>query len=532
MARYDFGDDVGVEEQHNPYRDLGEIAPTVDFSKSRYDFTALDNIPRQPSTQGSDRIISAKLFLFSPKMYGQHMVRPHVYDFNDANALQVMHQAFINDNPMVSRPIVAAEPGVLSMIQPATTGHNINLGTLSNFWTFMLVVESVGVSSLTSYMSVPIFKNVSIGYCIDEPISFQTGQVNPGCVLKFTHHDKFQYRKNHYGGDNGFSVKLKQNHDVIPSEYRNMSYSPDGSPALVKLSPYALRGVDPQAMAMYEFHGDTAALTRTTVQPILTPGESAQISSTIKYTPAHLRVFTDNLIKAKNLVADGSIFSHYAENSRIKGDDLSSVFYELMNEGDILVNNGIGTWDVKRLMDLTMMDLPMIEILPIRTENPRNWEVYPSTEINARNVYNAWISDTISQLCGSYGITEISFVYDSYTGNQFEREGRWQLHHLETVHGADRNMTLQAFNEFKMMLENDLFQVMKCCVGEFMLQVTYRMISDTIVNLVLKDFNDNVTANYEHPIQFGGLICPNIGTSDKFMSNCLEAQNLIHKLEV
>lgn len=191
------------------------ITPQLEPLQRAFETTSYEKLHSPtsvPMQGGGEQVLKAMMFLFSPKANYAHMVRPHMYNFNDEMALEIMRNSFNAGNEMVSRGLTNACPAILGSIMPANTGHVVNLTSLSNSWTFMLVVETMGVASMVSFMSAPIFKNIAVGYCIDEPLGVN-GSVNPKCILKFTHHQRFQARK--ASNQNAISTMIpKQSHDL------------------------------------------------------------------------------------------------------------------------------------------------------------------------------------------------------------------------------------------------------------------------------------------------------------------------------
>lgn len=516
-------DEVG----NNLHSSLG-----IDFSQTTYDFTE-GVLPQTPQMRKNETITKAELWVFAPKKHLPHMVRPYVYNFSDNNALAVMHQAFNSNRNLTDKMAIESAPELLDTIRPASYGQEVNLASLNDNWTFMLTTEARGVTGLLSYMSCPIYKTVSLGYCSEDPIGFN-GAINPNCYLRFTHHSKHQVTPNAMNPALTNSIP-KQSHDVIPIEYKNMALMTQGGQAIpnVKLLPQDLRPIDDVALSYAVNGGNIMPAMQGLIKPVLNPNDPTYVSSDYRYSPFHLRRITDTITQAGKALNETSLFG-YDSSYRPSSTDLTTTFFDLMNANEFSFNNGIGSWDIRRLADIDAFDLPNLQIRKIDVLQPRSWEVVPSNGVNQRNTYNSWIADSVAQACEMEGITQLAFSYDSCCGNIYEKEGRWQIQEklFNTIHGANAALVKKAFFNIKGMLENNLFFLMKHTIGDFVLSVHYCMTSATIVDLFLKDYHDNTPgAYYEQPQQFGGLINSNIGNSEQYLKNCLNVHNLLSVLE-
>lgn len=474
------------------------------------------------SENNHDRVQSAKLFLFSPQQREKHLVRPHVYNFDNPFCLEVLNRSFINNNSLVSNKHLIDEPMINFMVKPANEGHLIDLTTLDYNWTFMLIVDIKTITEHSAYLTNSIDRCISTGFCLDEPVNPITHTPNPNSILKFTHHSKFRMNRN-----NASSAVL-QNVDIIPQELRKTLGS-IGTEEIVNLSPYAMQGVDPVNHAVNEFINPNT-LTLVESLPGLPYGANYPTHGETKSTKNHLNVLLGTLDEAKNAFETDSVYDQNYGAPTTYGHDLSSIFYQQLKKGKGVTAAGISAWDVKSLSELDNI-LHKVGIVVNYANCHRTWETYPSYIGGDLNTFNAWIADMIAYLCESGGIISISFTYDSYVGNTYQKEGRWKVDNMDTIHGNNYEYCLNLFKALQRELELSVFAAIKMTRGDFVLSAKYNSFTETLVYLQFYG-EEQHQGFYEQPTQLAGLINPNIGFSEYYSGNALQLQNLVNRLDV
>lgn len=484
-----------------------------------------NNQPHQKQMMGKDHaVLSAKLFLFAPKKMYNYQVRPHIYNFKSSNeALTNMVNNFNADRPLVNNINTQVMPQMLDMIRPMVSGgHIVNLQGISQMWTFVLIVDTRSLTGYTAAMVAPSFRHICTGFCIDEPINPITRTPNMSAEFKFCHHTQFQYRENRFGVMS--DPQVVSNHDVIPSEFIQAGYNVGA--AFTTLTPTNMQATGPYMHALNQFGGNQGSMV---LAPTLTQGTNPKVDASLKLGKQHLQTLSKFMLAAKEQTGEYSRKDPYGIPNPVAGEDFATAFYNLLTSNNMVTATGFGVYEMLQFAQIDYM-LPELQVVPIMTTNPRNWEVYPSDiqdNLNL-NFYNAWISDSIAFICEMTGLTNFSFTYDSYCGNQFEREGRWVVHKLESIHGDDRAKTLKCFDDVKNKLEMDLFSAIRFSAGEFVLNINYRYAAETLIELIFKDAASSPHAIYEHPTQLGGWVNPNVGDVGTYQNNADQLQSVVN----
>ena len=492
--------------------DVSNVKNDIEQARQRVDNSYFN----EPSIQG-ERIQNVKLFLFSPKKLNPHLVRPHTYNFDDPHCLEVLNRSFINNDPMVSKQNFMSEPMLNLMVKPSSGGHLLGLDNLSDSWTFMLTVDIIYPDQYVAYGSNVIDRSISTGFCKDEPVNPITHTPNPNAILKFTHHSKFRLNRNKYGA----SAPL-QNIDIVPVELRGIANDEHN---LFPMAPSYMQPTDPILHSKREiFQEDNQVVAAMTGLPY---GTALPLKAETKSTKNHLNCILSTLEEAKNAFETESVYdSDFNNYGRTTGLDLESVFYKRLSQGKNTTASGIASWDVRTLAEVDNK-LHGVSIVVVNAAQGRTWEAYPSYYVNDTNTFNAWIADMVSYLCESSGIIELSFAYDSYQGNQFQKEGRWVVQKFDSIH-TDKNQCLSIFKAFQLELENNIFSLLRMMKDEFSLMIHYRAFNDTLISL---NFYGEEVLNgfYEHPTHLSGLITPNIGQLNYYSNNAQQMQHFVDR---
>ena len=321
--------------------------------------------------------------------------------------------------------------------------------------------------------------------------------------------------------------RYASNIDIIPTELRQ-SVGNLGVEEIVNLSPYAMKSVDPVQHAIKEYEVPNQLATIQSV-PTIPYGGNYPVHAETKSTKNHMNIILNTIEEAHSAFETDSVYDQSYGAPSNYGPDLSSVFYNQLQKGKSVTASGIAAWDVKTLREIDNA-LHKVGIVVNFANCHRTWETYPSYIGGDLNTFNAWIADMISYLCEMAGIISISFTYDSFSGNSFQREGRWKVDNMDTIHGNNYEYCLNLFKLFQQELELSVFSAMKQCRGDFMLSVKYNTYTETLV--YLQFYSDGKHQGfYEQPTQLSGLINPNIGFTEYYTDNSLQLQNLVNRLD-
>lgn len=531
-----FGNYENNNKPNNPFDNFDPInTPINDQLLKNADYFSRQ-IPRNlPAQQDKDKTIRCELILYSPKQNYPHKVRPHVYNFNEYSAVSVMCENHLNNAPIVNNTMFEQIPEMNGMILPANDGHTIDLSKMNDYWTFILICDSEMIDGYKSYQTNCRQKTISTGYCLSEPVNPITHTVNPKAIFKFSHHTKFRFNRNR-GGDYGSIPDVIGNYDVIPTEFKMMTG--EFGDELVNLSPQYLNPPDPKVFAQKYLSDNFKDDYSDCVVDVLTgiPKHSAtKIHADLKSGKKHLHTIAKALDQAKASIdcRENDIdYQNIASTVSSYGDNISTfdMFYKKLSDQKPIIESGITGYEVKQFSDLQYM-YPYMKVKVIPIKNPRTWEVYSSLYINSNNTYNAWLSTFLNQFCEAAGIMELVFIYDSYCGNQYEKEGRWQITKLDSIYGDDITYGKRLFNSLKRELESHIFNYLKHTVGDFSLTVNYRSFTDTAINLQFYG-EEKINAYYETPTDKAGLITPLIGDQRYAMKNSDEVAMLLTRFDI
>lgn len=492
--------------------------------------------PNLPQRQGTDKSLRCELLLYSPRKNHPHMVRSQVYNFNQFAAVDNMNNNHRNNDPILNNSMFDQIPELNGMIMPSNNGHIVDLTKLDDCWTFTFIFDSEQIDGYKSHQTTCRMKTISTGYCLSEPVNPITQTVNPMSIFKFSHHTKFRFNRNREG--NYFSKpEVIGNYDIIPTEFKSMV--DQNSDDLVNLSPQYLNPPDPKIFANkylndINFKRDDYDDCVVDVLTGIPRHTASKIHADLKSSKKHLHTITHALDQAKAAVdcRDDIDYSNIASTVSTYGGTIGvyDMFYKKLGDQKPIIESGVTGYEVKAFSDLLHMYPAMnIKVLPIK--NSRNWDVYPSHLNNINNNYNSWISSFLNQFCEAAGIMELVFIYDSYCGNQFEKEGRWNITKLDSIYGDDVEYGKMLFHSLKRELQSHIFNFFKHSIGDFSLFVNYRSFTDTAINLQFYG-EEKINACYETPTDKPGLISPLIGDKDYAVRNGEEVAMLLTRFDV
>lgn len=491
-----------------------------------------------PIQKGKDKILRCELILYSPRENFQYKVRPQVYNFNQFSAVAAMCENHQNNDPIINSAMFEQLPELNGMIMPATDGHTVDLTKLNDCWTFTIIFDSEQVDGFKSYQTTSRIKTISTGYCLNEPVNPITQTPNPGAIFKFCHHTKFRFNRNREGMYNT-RPEIIGNYDVIPTELKSNMTGQEAE-NLVNLSPQYLNPPDPKIFAQ-KYLNDSNHRREDyddCIVDVLTgiPRHTAtKVHADLKSSKKHLHTITKALDQAKAAIdcRENDIdYQNIASTVSSYGDNVSTydMFYKKLADQKPIIESGVTGYEVKKFHDLQYL-YPDMKVKVINIRTPRTWEVYPSQFINSNNTYNAWLSTFLNQFCEASGIMQLVFIYDSYCGNQFEREGRWQITKLDSIYGDDVEYGKMLFHSLKRELQSHIFNFFKHSIGDFSLTVNYRSFADTAINLQFYG-EEKINAFYETPTDKPGLITPMIGDQQYAIRNGEEVAMLLTRFDI
>lgn len=479
-----------------------------------------------------ERVEDVTIFFIAPREHHAHMVRPHTYNFEHYGCIEMLEESFVRNEPLISRANIETEPLLNSMIKPSQEGHTIRLEDLSDRWTFILIEHRREDEGFEAYATSFLRKTISTGYCIGEPINSRTGTHNPQCILKFCHHSSFRFTRQRNQSYSNFG-KGFINVDVVPSDILSVN---EDARQLVYLTPFHMQSTDEVEHATRELLGRGGRSQINKLMKFKTiegipKGSDFKLKSEIKSTKNHLNTILDTLQETKNAFELGDYEDDHNESIHAPRYemDFNGMYYRNLSRGRALSTSGLTSFDTKSLHEIDSL-YPNIVPKIIDPKNARKWSVYPSVVVNENNTFTAWIADMISYLCESMGILTLSFTYDSYTGNRYEKKGRWAPHNIETVHQYDYKLAVGIFQDVEREIELNVFSVLKAFRGDFVLSVHYRMMADTLLKLEFYCDDDKTDAFYEHPSHLSGLVSPNIAEVDVYGNNASQLQNFINRM--
>lgn len=490
---------------------------------------------------------SAFLLLYSPRTYGDQVLRPFVYGFTDSTVQKLMGGGD-SLKEAYARPDIATSDAVANAIKPDSIGSKISMGTYSSMWTFVLILNQPNNYAGVAMSSSGCRTTVMAGHCLDSPVAettlyMTTPTINMNCPLVVQTHQIINTDPsvvNAFGMRN--PTRIICSDDVIDP---SMNMAAEGTD-LYRMTPVdvlrnyqsngtADRAISTPGLCMI------GGMDRNPVQSALkTPGihfrhilegldTQIKFDESSQFSPSGLGIAgvlsdCEDIDKFKKGVENN--LSQYAYGSRIDTDGLSA-------------NSVFTIQDIERVFpNLTILPQQVSQnsVLP----DGRYMDVLPQTLTSPKVAYSSFISSSVSSIAADCGLSSLSFAFTSCDPAKSMDNDKSTFQVVSenaylTCPPPDPQMaafTLKAaVNMFKTMFQQNVVPFIVGVVGNFEVFATYSLNAETTVNLTLLDYgsNTNLGGNYwfEAPNRLGSLGSTTIGNESVFMNNAQQLNEFV-----
>ena len=465
------------------------------------------------------------LIICSPRQINNLCVRPLMYNFNNG----LIDDVCTNIDKKVTGHYKETmwTPNMMKAILPEGNGQRIDTLNISSSWTFVLIINATPRG--TKFKTTGSTKRfIASGICLTEPINPLTMHmhkptINPNCVLQILHSTTLAVCPSLGNNFNGNIKRCDADIHNIPQQTGQYYRDP----------MYLINNKKLRESCVFDGTGGK----------LFTPGkalvgadkETVNIPS-YESSPKH---DLNNTMEVLHSVANTVQTHRGIENSLMGYQNMDPYENFITNVDSQLTNTGVLN-ETSIGIDITVPHVlgelinryPNINVLPFDiSATGSSLHERPQTVLNNQNTMSSLVINCMNTITPYVGLSEVMFRYDSFTeGSNMmpgQRRGSWQLQHAcELVMGNDQSLKY-SLEQFKAMMENDLFPILITTCGEFSLTCKYDLTGESIINL---QFLDEGVADgyYIHHNKLGGIVSPHIGTMDNLSHNSNELASLLN----
>ena len=461
------------------------------------------------------------LLVFSPRYIPEQVLRPMSYNFSNE---------MIND--LASRGDIrsALEPGyantresLLKAILPSSQGIALNTRTLESLWSFILTIDNnQSTRDMRHSLVMPSTRWIGCGYIDEEPVNPSTMSVNQDAVLFFTHGTVMSISETMDAFHGSRAVPMvNHNDDAIGCMLAQMPI--DQSNDLYLMSPGDLvNNVQPTgAGEQKELIGQFGSIAVANLQD-----GSAIVPSTMNTPKSQLLDIGYALSQSLAIDDPNRPMSAHSGPSIDPYDKYRSSFASNVTSS----NGAVPTLGLNISRPISMGELkrryPAMKLEVSRSPATPQFEICPQSNISARNTLNSMIAATVGACAAACCIDDIIFRFSTMMRDcMTPGMGIWEISHLGTIIPADQAQMVSCANQFKLLMERDLFPIIKATAGDFDVTVRHCMSNQTLVDLNLANYSAN-EGLWETAGKLGGFISPVVGA----LGNVQHNSNQLHKL--
>lgn len=462
----------------------------------------------------------AVLFMFSPRVIGDHYKRPMMYQFNTElmNTLsENINKSILVGSPFNPKQMFHSSAARRSVL-PATKGIELGFSKYDDYWTGVLIVFNDVNQSVVDQNALNN-RVVYMGMFDDEPVNRMTlyqesPTLNP--LVNFYITRKIVFNKIRAYTANGLVEK-----DDLTSDIGIFHYDP----SILKENDRRLFNLEPENLLKNTKFNDNNELIISDLEGISTHavgGGGNEKMETIMQSPKkHL----DSVFS--NIVSGVEYAKHQREEQEFDNGlfDMTesirenSELYMGCNTIEFADQVGLVSNSSYQLNDIIKRYNPKIQ--PIIVPKTSKADIIPQRVTSANNVFSSLVTSCIPSYMSRTGISSLAFTYNSF-------HGALQVHHVEGYDSSNKELLVKKWATFFRIFKFELEPVIKATVGEFDISVNSSVNGSTYVHLNLMDFEllpDN--AVYEESTILGGLTSANIGNHESMFTNASQLGGMV-----
>lgn len=504
---------------------------------SNIDPNTLSDFSNEAMTQYTTMGNKVQLYLYSPHNLPSQVLRSYVYQFNPAFVDALAHTPCMTFEQAVSPNNIGAIPGARTAIMPDSEGKVADTSNWNNVWTFVLILDLQ--QAAFNGVFAPSTRKIAAGYVSGEPGMMDPyGHFTPNmnALLVFTHVTNLSVRRSFNP-----NARTLDGMAIYPD---TMDYAGEIIPALYKEDMFI---GTPREIAQQRLGVPSDGFTNYNKLSLSNVRDGVN-TRTIKN---ELKSPTVQLSQLMNAIDAGVDQANSGEQvyDRMKSVD------EHMNQTDVAINTVVNNLSSSQSLDIvtgidtsapiTLSQLaemyPSLEIIPFQIRRPDifGWDVANQTGMNSSGIMNPIMSpkqefsslaaSVIQGICSSLNIATVAFSYrwvdgDGIVSGKMEA---FNLHMFTLMVPRTQNVERQIADRMKMYLDNQLFETIHECCGEFEMNCLCDMAGTILIDLRLyacPDAQDG--AFFQTDAKLGGIVNPMIGTLPIINNNAISFANL------
>lgn len=471
----------------------------------------------------------ATLYLFTPSIIPNQVLRPYQYNFNGNLVDEIISAKEKMTCAVAPNGLGLNSELVNKSILPTAGGIPLNTTGLQTQWTFVLVADTSPDPSIRRSALSPTTRIIATGFCSEEPVNIHTNTPNPRAVLMFTKTNTTYITPKM--GQFGVTNQITNASDLdIVSEMNSQITNQD----LFLATPQDIRSTvfsgGPEGMPV----GAYGELCLNNIKQ----GESSKLVSgdlkTPKYQLGTIMQALDRSVDYATAMNDGissgigpSVMPDITDTARAMFDQ------NVAGSRQMLPRSGIDTSKPVAMQDLLYM-FPNIDIVPFEIPIASAWDATPQDTMTARNSMSSMLSASLSNLVPSCGLANIMFRYSSYAqagpGMINHGQGVWKIENYGMLVESPPYKQESAITMFKNYFEMELAPILKVVRGDFDLLAYVDVMGYILIDLVFKD--DYLTMNqhegfYETSSRLGGFMNPMVADLGILHHNAIQLDTLV-----
>lgn len=489
------------------------------------------SVPGSVSHFAADTGKRATLYLFTPSIIPNQVLRPYQYNFNGNLVDQIISAKEKMTCAVAPNGLGISSDLVNTAILPSTGGVPLNTTSLQTQWTFVLVADTSPTAAVRRSALSPTTRVIATGFCSEEPVNIHTNTPNPRAVLMFTKTNTTYVTPQ--AGQFGVNMQITNASDLdVVSELNGQIANQD----LFLATPQDIRstvftggvGTDGQIVGAY------GELCLNNVKQ----GDSGKLISGDLKTPkiqlGNIMQALDRSVDYVSSISDG-ISNGIGPSVMPDNVDMARAMFDQNVAGSrqLLPRSGLDTSKPISMHDLIYI-FPNLDIVPFEIPMASAWDATPQDSMTARNSMSSMLSASLSNLVPACGLANIMFRYSSYaqTGPLTfnSNMGVWKIENYGMLVETPPQKQENAIKMFQNYFEMELVPILKCVRGDFDLLAYVDVMGYILIDLVFKD--DYLTMNqhegfYETSSRLGGFMNPMVADYNVLHHNAIQLDTLV-----
>lgn len=473
----------------------------------------INNTIQQLSNNSLGGTPSCVMHLFSPRHFSDQGRRPMAYKFSTKFSEQAIDAVYHKtSNQSASRiDALVQNPEMMQSIVPTFhPDYMINMGAMSQFWTFMLIINNDKTGPGGLIRAVADNLQIVYGYFLEEPVNplLHMGSltVNPMAKLMITH--KTIVNKSTHSGAYGTHNRLDTVADIDIIQSQSM--------ATMSSAPTTMLRPEDLYNKISMNGGQDCVIMHDPSALLANLGSSVDLFSKLSVPKHNIRKILDAVADTNSNLNAGSF-----EGSALVdlGTDAFSInMGHRLRDGARSIEIGLPTNRVITMDTILRQYNPRINRIDLPSQ--QMYLLGDQSEGSLKNVFSSMLATVLPAMMADFVLAQITFRYNSHAD-------ALEIHNVAPLTPMSEMDLKNRVNSFIFRMKSELFQILKIQRGDFDLQINCDCTSITQVNL---NFLCDSTASpeiFEVPTLLGGFNSPLVGSMDLSDHNARELGQFI-----